>query len=72
MCEGADQFYPVDAVELSRAKEIMQELKTTKAELTRVLFSFQCGPLSLVEAQRGTSLIGQELHSVATPVSLMP
>ena len=32
----------------------------------------QCGPLSLVEIQRGLALIGQELHSVAAPVSLMP
>ena len=32
----------------------------------------QCGPLSLVETQRGSALIGRELHSVATPVSLMP
>ena len=32
----------------------------------------QCGPLSLVEIQRGSALIGRELHSVATPVSLMP
>ena len=32
----------------------------------------QCAPLSLVEAQRGSALIGRELHSVATPVSLMP
>ena len=32
----------------------------------------QCGPLSLVEIQRGLALIGRELHSVAPPVSLMP
>ena len=32
----------------------------------------QCGPHSLVEVQRGSALIGRELHSVATPVSLMP
>ena len=32
----------------------------------------QCGPLSLVEAQGGSALIGRELHSVAPPVSLMP
>ena len=32
----------------------------------------QCAPLSLVEAQRGSALIGREAHSVATPVSLMP
>ena len=32
----------------------------------------QCGPLSLVEIQRGSALIGRELHSVAPPVSLMP
>ena len=32
----------------------------------------QCGPLSLVEVQRGSALIGRELHSVAPPVSLMP
>jgi len=31
----------------------------------------QCGPLSLVEIQRGSALIGRKLHSVATPVSLM-
>ena len=37
-----------------------------------VLTTFQCGPLSLVEAQRGSALIGRELHSVAPPVSLMP
>ena len=30
----------------------------------------QCAPLSLVESQRGSALIGRELHSVATPVSL--
>ena len=30
----------------------------------------QCGPLSLVEAQRGSSLIGQELHSFSTPALL--
>ena len=34
--------------------------------------SRQCGPLSLVEAQRGSALIGRELHSVVPPVSLMP
>ena len=34
--------------------------------------SKQCGPLSLVEAHRGSALIGRELHSVAPPVSLMP
>ena len=39
VCEGADQFYPVDAVELSRAKEIMQELKATRAEIKRVFSS---------------------------------
>ena len=33
---------------------------------------YQSGPLSLVEAQQGSALIGRELHSVATPVSLMP
>ena len=32
----------------------------------------QCGPLSLVEIQRGSAVIGRELHSVASPVSLMP
>ena len=32
----------------------------------------QCGPLSLVEVQRGSALIGRELHSVALPESLMP
>ena len=32
----------------------------------------QCGPLSLVKAQRGLAFIGQELRSVATPLSLMP
>ena len=32
----------------------------------------QCGPLSLVEVQRGSALIGRELHRVAPPVSLMP
>ena len=32
----------------------------------------ECAPLSLVEAQRGSVLIGRELNSVATPVSLMP
>ena len=30
----------------------------------------QCGPLSLVEAQRGSALIGRELHSVAPPAIL--
>ena len=34
--------------------------------------SLQCGPLSLVEIQRGSALIGRELQSVAPPVSLMP
>ena len=32
----------------------------------------QCGPLSLVEAHRGSALISRELHYVAPPVSLMP
>ena len=35
-------------------------------------YPLQCGPLSLVEIQRGLALIGRELYSVATPLSLMP
>ena len=45
------------------------KLKLVHAALSQ---SYQCGPLSLVEVQRGSSLIGRELHSVAPPVSLMP
>ena len=37
-----------------------------------ILYLFQCGQLSLAEAQRGSALIGRELRSVAPPVSLMP
>ena len=32
----------------------------------------QCGPLSLVEIQRGSVIIGREPPSVAPPVSVMP
>ena len=31
----------------------------------RMVILIQCGPLSLVEIQRGLALIGRELHSVA-------
>ena len=41
-------------------------------EISQSVRSAQSSPLSLVEVQRGSSLIGRELHSVAPPVSLMP
>ena len=48
------------------------ELRVDCGSYGCVSINRQCAPLSLVEDQRGSALIGRELHSVATPVSLMP
>ena len=59
----ASRGYIVAAVEHGDGSGCLRTVKKAKD---------QCGPLSLVEAQRGSALIGPELHSVAPPVSLMP
>ena len=53
--------------------QVEDGVESSQGVTAAVLSSFeQCGPLSLIEVQRGSALIGRELHSVATPVSLMP
>ena len=70
---------PVDVAAELRADVVLQAesqavvllLHTVPARPGQVLnFPDQCSPLSLVEECRGSTLIGREDHSVATPALL--